>query len=318
MGTAAHSVLEAAYRGEFQQDEDPKRAALALWDELIHAAIEGVDGVPDPARWRDYQMKRLRAATRAGAVSRREPAARSAKKSQSGTRIEDWLASGDGKVRGRPDRIEVTAGKATIIDLKTSTLDPGEVPLAYRQQLQLYAWLWHETASDWPVAAEIELLDGSRRPIDVVPEECESLAVEAVDALESFNQLVESQADFLELASPDEEQCRYCRYCGGCPAFLNRADESWRSFRATIGGRLLGDSAHTEADARCLTIAVEWGTAGSDALEVKIRGRIGGPQLESGCTVVVDNVIPEVAAHDYWADWDSLVWVWDSPGAALA
>lgn len=309
---AAHSVLEAAYRGEFDGEADPKRSALTAWDELIQKRVEAIDGVPAPAGWRGYQMKRLRTATRAAAIAWPEPAPPAQAGAKPQTRIEDWLVSKDGKIRGRPDRVESHGEETTIVDIKTSALDPDEIPAAYQEQLRLYCWLWHEVTSSWPQGAEIELLDGSRHAITVIPAECESVAAAAVEALNSFNQFVESEADFLGLANPSADQCRYCRYRGGCPAFLSAADESWRTFRATIGGRVLDDSGENRDATRCLTIVVKHGTAGLEADEVKVRGLLSGPPLPPGCQAVADNVIPEVALHDYVADWDSLVWVWDS------
>ena len=35
------------------------------------------------------------------------------------TRVEDWLESADGKVRGRPDRIEFGGDGTRVVDLKT-------------------------------------------------------------------------------------------------------------------------------------------------------------------------------------------------------
>lgn len=313
MGTAAHSVLEAAHRGEFDGETNPKQSALAYWDGLIQKRVDAIDGLPAPAGWRDYQMKRLRTAARAAAVAQREPARPAPVGAKPQTRIEDWLVSKDGKVRGRPDRIESRGEETTIVDIKTAALDPDEIPIAYQEQLRLYAWLWHQVTSSWPQGAEVELLDGSRHAVAVNPGECESAAAAAVEALNSFNTRVESGADFLDLANPSAEQCRYCRYRGGCPAFLSAADESWRAYRATIGGTLLDDSGENRDATRCLTIAVKHGTAGLEVAEVKVRGLLNGPPLAPGCQIVADNVIPEVELHDYVADWDSLMWVWDPP-----
>ena len=43
MGTAAHAVLEAAYRGELGSADDPKRAALSVWDRIIEELAGGND-----------------------------------------------------------------------------------------------------------------------------------------------------------------------------------------------------------------------------------------------------------------------------------
>ena len=308
MGTAAHAVLEAAYRGVFNGAADPKQAALAMWDELLAEVAQSAEESPRPERWRDYQMRRLRTAARAAAVV---PSGAPTSAGAPAMRIEKWLVSRDGKVRGRPDRIESRGGRTTIVDLKTSALDPGEVPIAYRQQLQLYAWLWHEATSSWPNGAAIEVLDGTRHSIEVDPDECESLAADAIVALDSFNALVSASADFLELASPGSEQCRYCRYRGGCPAFLSSAEESWRRFRATVGGKVVRGEPDGHHESPPLKIAAEWGTTRNDGGIVSIRGQIEGPEVGEEWAVA-DGVVPEVALHDYWADADSLIWFWDS------
>ena len=310
MGTAAHAVLEAAYRGDFATASDVRQAALAFWDSTIEELADECSVPQDPSRWRDYHMKRMRAASRAAAVATSTPKGAPAGSAATSMRVEAWLRSADGKVVGRPDRVETVGGRTTIVDLKTSTIEPGDVPVAYQQQLKLYSWLWHEVSDQWPHAAAIELLDGTRLPLGVVPGECEALAEEAVTALESFNALADSGADFTTLAAPGVEQCRYCLFKGSCPAFLRAADQEWGSFRVTVGGRLLEDSGEDGGE-RCLTIAAERGTASDDGGVVRVRGVLDGPRLPSDSFVVADRVIAEVALHDYMADADSLIWMWD-------
>lgn len=310
MGSVAHSVVEAAYRGDFAGEANPRRAAIDLWDRLVTEAAQGVPAAPEPSRWRDYQMKRLRAATQAAAVTRRQPRARSSSGEHRGTRVEEWLVSRDGRVRGRPDRIEVADGKVTVIDLKTASLDEGDVPLAYQQQLQLYAWLHHEVTAGWPDAAAIETLAGDRLFVDVDPDVCNQVAADAIKAMEAFNRLAESAANFIPLATPDVEHCRYCRYRGGCPAFVAAADESWGAFRAMVGGSLVGDEGDKNDERiRCLTVRVDAGTIEVGG-QARIRGELGTSPLPQGTWVVADRVVPEVALHDYWVDWDSLLWTW--------
>ncbi len=310
MGTAAHAVLEAAYRGEFSGASDPRGAALDLWDGLIIKLAGRLSGAQEPSRWRDYQLKRLRAAARATAIATGTSTASIGDRTSPSTHVEHRLRSADGRLVGQPDRVEIRGGHVTVVDLKTAAIDPGDLPVAYRQQLQLYSWLWHETSGEWPADAAIELLDGTRLPVEIVPVECDALADEALAALGSFNRLVESGADFIELAEPGIEQCRYCVFRGGCPRFLSEASEDWRSFRFVIGGRLHEDSGG-EGNERCLTIAAEYGTAGRDGRDIRIRGVFEGHQLRPNTFIVADRVLAEVALHDYWADADSLIWVWD-------
>ena len=315
MGTVAHAVIEAAYRGEFAGADDPSRAALAFWDSRIAELTERLSGFREPSRWRDYQMKRFRAAARAAAIATGTSRPSIAGGVSRSVRVEHRLTSTDGRVVGRPDRVETSSGRVTIVDLKTGNIEPGDLPAAYGQQLQLYSWLWHEVSGEWPTDAAVELLDGTRLPLEVSPGECGALAAEAVRALESFNELVESGADFLALATPGMEECRYCVFRGSCPAFLREADEEWRSFRFVVGGRVQDDSGD-EAGERCLTVTSEYGTASRDGREIRIRGILDGPALHPGSLVVADKVLAEVALHDYWADEDSLIWTWD-PGAVL-
>ena len=310
MGTAAHAVLEAAYRGEFAAASAPRLAALEAWDSLIIKLAGRLPGAQDPPRWRDYQLKRLRAAARAAAISTSTFISSIAGSASPSTQVEHRLKSADGRVVGQPDRVEIRGGHVTVVDLKTSAIDPGDLPVAYRQQLQLYSWLWHETSGEWPADAAIEMLDGTRLPVEIVPAECDGLAAEAVAALESFNRLVDAGADFIELAEPGIEQCRYCVFRGGCPAFLSEVSEEWRLFRSVIGGKLQEDSGE-EGSERSLTIAAEYGTAARDGHAIRIRGTFEGPRLRPNSFVVADRVLAEVALHDYWADSDSLIWAWD-------
>ena len=110
MGTAAHAVIEAAYRGEFGGTDDPKRAALSAWDAMIGELADRVAGSREPVRWRDYQIKRLRAATRAAAIATAAPLSERAEYAVPSIRIEGWLRSADGRIAGRPDRIERPGG----------------------------------------------------------------------------------------------------------------------------------------------------------------------------------------------------------------
>lgn len=80
----------------------------------------------------------------------------------------------------------------------------------------------------------------------------------------------------------------------------------------TVAGPLIGDDGGGGEAARCLTLSVQAGTAPDDAVEVKVRGTIDAPPQVPGRFIVADGVLPEVAPHDYWADWDSLLWAWDS------
>ena len=151
MGTAAHAVLEAAYRGEFATASDARLAALDAWDTLIIRLAGRLPGSQEPSRWRDYQLKRLRAAARAAAISTSMSILSITDGASPSTQLERRLRSADGRVVGQPDRVEIRGGHVTVVDLKTSAIDPGDLPVAYRQQLQLYSWLWHETSGEWRV-----------------------------------------------------------------------------------------------------------------------------------------------------------------------
>ena len=309
MGTAAHAVIEAAYRGDFESADDPKRAALFVWDTAIHELAGEVPGSREPARWRNYQIRRLGAATRAAEIATAGPPLERREYAAPALRVEGWLRSADGRIVGRPDRIETRGGRVTVIDLKTGAVAPDDIPAAYRQQLLLYAWLWHEVADEWPDGAAIEMLDGTRAWQDIAPAECDAVADAAVKALASFNRLVESAADFVEVATPGIEHCRFCRFRGGCPAFLREADGEWDSQRVAVGGRVRDDSG-ADSPQRCLTIATECGTAAGSS-EIRVRGTVAGPRLDRGSFIVADRVLAEVALHDYWADEESLIWSWD-------
>ncbi len=305
MGIAAHAVLEAAYRGELDGPE-PKNAALALWDRVVAEQVTLGSAAVTPERWRDYQLKRIGSAMRAARIADPVVGTGSSPRT-SGTAVERWLSSIDGSIRGRPDRVESDGVSITVVDLKTSSIEPDEIPLAYQRQLQLYAWLWHEDTAEWPDRGEIELLDGTRLSVDVSQAVCGEVARAAIEALVRFNELVEAQADFLALATPGLDQCRFCPYRGGCYRFLETADESWGAFRSTLAGRVLRDDG--DGALRRIELEVVAGTAPADVRTVSIRGTLGD-RVAAGMWVVADNVRSEVALHDYWADLDSRLWSW--------
>ncbi|MEW6223616.1 MAG: PD-(D/E)XK nuclease family protein [Chloroflexota bacterium] len=92
-----------------------------------------------------------------------------------GTWVEVPVASADGWLRGRIDRIERHAGRLRLVDYK-STLR-ADLPERYERQVKVYAAMWEQTFGFWPnEAAIVYPLLGTEATLELNPEECTELA----------------------------------------------------------------------------------------------------------------------------------------------
>lgn len=133
---------------------------------------------------------------------------------QAGTiEIEVPVQSKDGLFNGRVDRAEYREEGVRLIDYKSALRD--DLPGRYERQLQLYAYMWHETRDEWPVDAQVCYpLTGSTHSVSVEREICNQVAEDArvlVSRLE--NTLSRS-----DLATPGDT-CQVCDFRPWCRPF---------------------------------------------------------------------------------------------------
>lgn len=135
------------------------------------------------------------------------------------------VQSHDGLFAGRIDRVEPAAAGTRLLDYKSALRD--DLPERYERQLQLYAWMWHETRGEWPVeAAVVYPFTGKVYAVDVEPAACERVATESRALVETFREARPAA----QLGTPGEV-CQVCQYRPWCKAFWawQSAEESYRA-----------------------------------------------------------------------------------------
>jgi len=147
--------------------------------------------------------------------------------------VEKSLSSKDGLLYGRPDVVD--AASREVVDIKTRS-ESDEVRENEVRQLRLYAHLAHENGIEVERGA-ILLSNGKRLEIKIAPVEVQREAHSAVAALQSYNEAVNVNTTFEEIASPSAENCRYCPCKVLCEAFWRAADPSWGE---TVGNHIQG------------------------------------------------------------------------------
>src|SRR5262249_31355733 len=158
--------------------------------------------------WPGYALARVRCLRRLGEqlARRRGPNGETAAR----IRPELWVQAPTEPIGGRIDRVETTLAGVEIVDIKSGWAVADELRPSHRRQLLIYAYLWHAAHGDWPVAASIQRLDGTRITIDVVPNEATAAAQEALALLRDYNARVTAGATAAELAHPSSESCLHC------------------------------------------------------------------------------------------------------------
>jgi len=129
--------------------------------------------------------------------------------------VEAPVESKDGVFKGRIDRIEHREDGAYLFDFKSALRD--DLPGRYERQLQLYAYLFHETRGAWPNKAYVIYpLAVSTHEVIIEPNTCKNTAKEYLALL----QQVEKEKQFYKLALPGEV-CQVCDYRPWCAPFWN-------------------------------------------------------------------------------------------------
>jgi hypothetical protein len=127
--------------------------------------------------------------------------------------IEVPVQSADGLFRGRVDRAEHRPEGLRLVDYKSALR--GDLPGRYERQVQLYAFLWHETRGEWPVAGLVLYpLTATTHPVTVEPTTCQQLATETV----SLVKRTQTEPLLAQLALPGDV-CQVCDFRPWCHPF---------------------------------------------------------------------------------------------------
>lgn len=127
--------------------------------------------------------------------------------------IEAPVQSSDGLLRGRVDRAEHRPEGVRLVDYKSALR--GDLPGRYERQVQLYAYLWHETRGEWPtVGLVLYPLTATLHPVPIEAAVCVALVAETI-ALINRTQAEPSPA---KLAQPGDV-CQVCDFRPWCRPF---------------------------------------------------------------------------------------------------
>lgn len=138
------------------------------------------------------------------------------------------LTDRTGKIVGRADLIVKSPDGISIKDYKSGKIYDRklqQVHTVYSTQLKLYAALYNESSGRYPDKLILIGPDGEEREVAFTKEECAALLREALDIVNSVNQLV-AEGNILQLGKPDQEVCRTCSSRAMCPLYVRalRAD----------------------------------------------------------------------------------------------
>lgn len=141
--------------------------------------------------------------------------------------VEQEVRSKDGLFYGRIDRVEHHPDGIRLIDTKTALRD--DVPERYERQLQLYAYLWHETRGQWPVEAILVYpFTATRHVVQIDPAVCLRVAEEYRELITH----IQEERNTGRLATPGVV-CQVCEFRPWCKPFWN-----WQSSEKTYSTAL--------------------------------------------------------------------------------
>lgn len=166
--------------------------------------------------------------------------------------VEVPVRSRDGMLGGVVDRAERDERGLHLTDYKSAGRD--ELPDRYRRQLQLYAYLWHETRDEWPTSGRVVYSAvGKAHPVDVEPEACLAVADEARHLLEAIEDVNTDP-----VAQPGEV-CGVCEYRPWCAPFWQFVGAGGLVERLDRGGfGIEGTVTAVDDDAGDIRLSMDW------------------------------------------------------------
>ncbi|MFW6116231.1 MAG: PD-(D/E)XK nuclease family protein [bacterium] len=189
------------------RQQRPREQRLPQDQERVHRAVEAIM----------LEARRLVESGLADTLCRGSAGVAAARDNDSseGRRIEVEVsvASQDNLLAGRIDRVEYTPDTVCLVDYKSAFRD--DLPERYERQLQLYAWLWHESRGLWPTEAYVAYpFTATTHPVEVEPEMCSRVAKESKQIIEQFEDVASTGG----LGTPGEV-CQVCEFRPWCNSF---------------------------------------------------------------------------------------------------
>jgi len=146
--------------------------------------------------------------------------------SKSLVEVEVEVQSKNNLFHGRIDRAEITKNGTRLVDYKSAFRD--DLPERYSRQLQLYAYLWHETRDEWPSEAYVFYpMLGSFHNVPVDESICQMVVTESIALVEG----IEKRRKPTDLASPGDV-CKVCEFRPWCCPFWSWQNSENNQLRA--------------------------------------------------------------------------------------
>ena len=219
-GKAVHTIIELATKGELT---DGPAITRRFEEELAKAEVELTQKgwaylVPLRFQITDFALRQKQAVRRA--LSLVPTHALTTGVAGGSYQTEERFESANKKVIGYIDAIRQTDGGVEIVDYKSGQiLDKTglSVKQAYQQQLLLYAYLYWERHSVWPVRLVLVGLTGSPVEVPYRPNEAVQVYEQAIARLAAINLGIQTDtlSDFS--ANSGSSTCSYCAVRPVCP-----------------------------------------------------------------------------------------------------
>jgi hypothetical protein len=254
LGSAIHRLLAEAARGTILDDHQSIENA---WQEVISEVEADMLSselecflVPLSSTVNDYEVQKLRACNRAQQLLQSITRTEEKPVATRGLGCEVWVQSHDGLIGGFIDLVYEARLGRVIREYKSGTLfesDSSEGPSVhpdYLAQVKLYAALYHQTFSVWPVRLELVPLQGEEVQITVDRSECDQFLQKARTKWAEINASIEkarvhNAANPYSLATPSGATCRSCLSRPGCRSYQQTAEPRSSEWPADIVGTLV-------------------------------------------------------------------------------
>lgn len=234
LGSISHSVLENV--GSLNRnDEDLHTQIETIWDKTVKQMEADLHNSPLDRyllpinKWKKYYLLKHRTILRCEEIV----ATQGISENQviASERKFDSFRYG---FTGKPDLILRRENGLVIIDYKSGELpddseDREEKIAMWRQQVLFYATIIKEELGEWPVDAEIRLLNSTVIPINIDQQKAEMLIEETQAVKSNYNEKIAAGVSHSELAQYSEDNCLFCEYKGACNTF-------WENYPQPIPG----------------------------------------------------------------------------------
>jgi len=222
IGVLIHRVLDQLVQQVLLSGGNASAELSRVWDEEV-AHLSTAEGLSARAvlELPGYQVKRARVRH----LVQRLEVMWAERDTSIEPRTELDVASRDGLLVGRIDLVLPTPAGIVLIDYKSGAVwdaELGGMIASYRQQLELYVYLFAEQEGQWPVRAGLLPLVGDSVEISVDRAASSELADMARGLLLGYNQMQKPPP-----GTPSPGTCAMCSYAARCAAFWESCGPSW-------------------------------------------------------------------------------------------